>query len=278
MNTMPIDIEDQHPRITFVVNKGYNGAVAVELHKLFAPNMTEKEARDIVTNGTMLCPKNRKAEVLTMLRNYAEIGEISVAAATHMDRDLEEDEVRLTFQVPGRHTVDVCVGLRKLFPKMGLKEAHDTVKYGVLICDKWKREEVLKLLRQYFMDAATQKTPDPVDPTIIMDHIADGPKATCCDFAPDMNDLPTYLRHLKGSHPDLTDDIEAKTNELATMVRGEWTRVFGGPLKVDFVCNNPQKIALLRGTMQISDLVPMIFGMDPDPNYDQTRFRVLIEL
>jgi hypothetical protein len=100
----------------------------------------------------------------------------------------------------------------------------------------------------------------------------------CCDYAPNPGDLPTFLRHLMGSHPDLTEEIETRRQDLANMIRQEWERVFQGPLKVDFVCNNPAKIHLLRDTMAVSDLVPMIFGMDPDTNDDPTRFRVQIEI
>lgn len=103
-------------------------------------------------------------------------------------------------------------------------------------------------------------------------------KGKCCDFAPDENDLPTYLRHMIGSHPTRTKKIKALQTELANMIRQEWERVFGGPLKVDFVCVNPNKIKLLRSTMALSDLVPMNFGMDPDPNTDPTRFRVIVEI
>ena len=103
-------------------------------------------------------------------------------------------------------------------------------------------------------------------------------QAVCCPYAPDIQDLPTYLRHLMGSHPDLVDEIATKRQELAGIIRQEWQQVFGGPLKVDFVCQNPVKIDLIRSTMSVSDLVPMIFGMDPDPNYDPTRFRVIIEI
>lgn len=107
------------------------------------------------------------------------------------------------------------------------------------------------------------------------------PKATkgkCCEFAPDRNDLPTYLRHLIGSHPTKAKLIKDTRKELADMIRTEWLRVFGGPLKVDFVCVNPEKIKLLRDTMTVGDLVPMNFGMDPEPNTDRTRFRVIIEI
>jgi hypothetical protein len=103
-------------------------------------------------------------------------------------------------------------------------------------------------------------------------------KGKCCDFAPDRNDLPTYLRHMIGSHPTRTKKIKELRTELSDMVRKEWERVFGGPLKVDFVCVNPDKIKLLRSTMMVSDLVPMNFGMDPEPNMDPSRFRVIIEI
>ena len=103
-------------------------------------------------------------------------------------------------------------------------------------------------------------------------------KGKCCDFAPDKNDLPTYLRHLIGSHPTKVKLIKDTRKELADMIRTEWERVFGGPLKVDFVCVNSEKIKLLRDTMTVSDLVPMNFGMDPEPNMDRTRFRVIIEI
>lgn len=103
-------------------------------------------------------------------------------------------------------------------------------------------------------------------------------KGKCCAFAPDENDLPTYLRHMIGSHPTRVKKIKALRAGLSDMIRQEWVRVFGGPLKVDFVCVNPEKIQLLRSTMTVSDLVPMNFGMDSEPNADRTRFRVIIEI
>lgn len=117
-----------------------------------------------------------------------------------------------------------------------------------------------------------------IDTTITEAVQAKPTKGRCCDFAPDKNDLPTYLRHLIGSHPTKAKLIKDTRKELADMIRTEWERVFGGPLKVDFVCVNSEKIKLLRDTMTVSDLVPMNFGMDPEPNMDRTRFRVIIEI
>lgn len=105
----------------------------------------------------------------------------------------------------------------------------------------------------------------------------DAAAEVCCPYAPtDTDDLPGQIRHLKGSHPEMTYTIQEATNRLAGMVRNKWQETFGGPLKVDFVCVNPDKMALLRATMEISDLVPLIYGIaDTDGPH---RLRVVIEI
>jgi len=98
----------------------------------------------------------------------------------------------------------------------------------------------------------------------------------CCEFAPEKDDLPGLIRHMKGSHPEMTEEIQTLSEEMAGYVRERWKDTFGGPLQVDFVCMNPAKMELLMATMEISDLVPMSYGMMPaiGPN----RFRVMIEI
>lgn len=100
----------------------------------------------------------------------------------------------------------------------------------------------------------------------------------CCEYLPNSVDMPTYLRHLMGSHPTHTKTIKRVGQELELLVRQEWERIFGGSLKVDFVCGDPTKILLLRDTLSLSDLVPLNFGMDAELNQDQSRFRVVIEV
>ena len=108
------------------------------------------------------------------------------------------------------------------------------------------------------------------------DHF-DHTKGTCCEFAPDRGDKPAYLRHLKGSHADKPELIEAATQELAQLVRAQWAQVFQGGLKVDFVCVNPTKRAMLENVMSMSDILPLVFGLEPNDGFPD-RFRVAIEL
>lgn len=101
---------------------------------------------------------------------------------------------------------------------------------------------------------------------------------SCCEFAPSPDDLPEWIRHLKTCHPDRLEEIQEAVDKLGQMVRTEWGKVFGGPLAVDFVCNNPAKMALLRATMEISDLVPWVFAIKADENLGPQRVRVIIEI
>ena len=90
--------------------------------------------------------------------------------------------------------------------------------------------------------------------------------------------MPSFIRHLKGSHPDLVEELEANTNILATEVRKRWQRTFGGPLTVDFVCRNPEKMSLLMATMELSDIIPMVYGMGAEKDNGHDHFRVVIEV
>ena len=72
-----------------------------------------------------------------------------------------------------------------------------------------------------------------------------------------------------------TKKVRAK---LMSAIQSDWQNVFGGPLKVDFVCVNQRKIQLLRSVMSVSDIVPIVFCLDTSVNDDPSRFRVNIEV
>lgn len=99
----------------------------------------------------------------------------------------------------------------------------------------------------------------------------------CCPYAPPGTDLPSLLRHLKGSHPEMTESIEEKTQVLAQHLRNRWQEVFRGPLKLDVVCHSETKLTALKEAMAVSDLVPLVFGLDVD---DTARgvIRVSVEI
>ena len=111
------------------------------------------------------------------------------------------------------------------------------------------------------------------------DDFIDHTKGTCCPYAPEKGDLPTYLRHLIGSHSDTHgSEIAVVRANLHHQVQGEWQRVFKkGNLEVIFVCQNLEKRTLLAQTLALSDLLPLVFGLSPKEN-EPDRFRVVIEV
>lgn len=101
------------------------------------------------------------------------------------------------------------------------------------------------------------------------------PRTPCCNFAPPEEDLPDFIRHLRNAHPEQEDLIQEYIRLHASDLRNKWQQLFGGPLKVDFVCHHPGKMALLRETMESSDIVPMIYGIGEET---WGGLRVIIEL